>query len=74
MSWSPFAPPLLLCYDLVQLMLLSVVAVAGFPLFIFMWMYKALYHPGPYLPTTSGTEPASYVLANNKISFIWVNK
>ncbi len=36
---------LFLFYNLVQVMLLSVVAVASFPVFIFLRLYKALYHP-----------------------------
>ena len=50
-------------------MLVFAVAAAGFPLFIFMWMHKALCHTRPNLPQTSGTEPASCVWAN-KISFV----
>ena len=68
MSWPPFKPPLLLFYDLVQLMLLS---AAGFPLFIFMWMYKALCHPGPNLPKTSGTIVSRQTI---RLALRWVNK
>ncbi len=74
MSWLPFTPPLLFFYNFVHLMLLSAVTVAAFPLFFYMWMYKALCHPGSNLPSTSGTEPASCVWVNIKISFVWVSK
>ncbi len=76
MPWPPFTPNLILFCNLVQLML-SAVTAAGFPLFIFMWMYNALCTatPGTIYPCiTSGTEPASCVWANNKISFVWANK
>ncbi len=45
MPWPSFTP-LLLFYNFVQLMLLSAVAVADFPLFMFMLIYKVLYYPG----------------------------
>ncbi len=34
---------------------------------------QALYHHGSNLPSTSGTEPATCVWANNKIRFVWVH-
>ncbi len=58
--------------------MLFAVAIAGFPVFVFMWMYtmyKLCTSTGPCnLPSTSGIEPASCISANNKISFVWVNK
>ncbi len=51
MYWPPFTPPHLVFYNIVQLMLKSAVSVAGFPLFIFVWMYRLCSTPSPmYLP------------------------
>ncbi len=77
-SWPPFTPPLLLLYNLVQLMLFAV-AIAGLHLFIFMWMYK-MYTlcttTGPICPALLGQnlpDVSGQTISMIRLSFVWVN-